>query len=332
MTRQEYIKRYDAMAEKNYAEHVVKKHTESKIVLQKSGSSIYYTELIFVNRGLLVMGDIETSLFRYYCGDDLIGALHWIARSGYGYLAEKFTIGMNDNAKLRRDYDDDVARAELLEMRQAYDKMYPAETADPERLEVYEEAHEALEEYGAQHAEIILQRDLDFELTLGRVPAIRLIYAKAACKRALQLIALGAHMPNRPKQPPANLAALAAREAGTPVGTTPRSLKLLQRKHHEWTERNFPNPDKQEAMWRALAGMMEELGELSHALLKREQGIRVASGSHDAEARDAIGDLIAYTLHLCSNEGWDFEDIVFEVLSEVHERDWVTYPNDGRTE
>jgi len=61
--------------------------------------------------------------------------------------------------------------------------------------------------------------------------------------------------------------------------------------------------------------------------LKREQGIR--GHEHDAEARDAIGDIIIYLLHFCSFNGWSMAEIINETWEQVRKRDWIKYPGDG---
>lgn len=69
----------------------------------------------------------------------------------------------------------------------------------------------------------------------------------------------------------------------------------LQKQVGEWSRRNFPNntPDN------PFKGMVEELGELAHALLKKEQGIRGTPEEHDVAAKDAVGDLLVYTADFC---------------------------------
>jgi NTP pyrophosphatase (non-canonical NTP hydrolase) len=73
---------------------------------------------------------------------------------------------------------------------------------------------------------------------------------------------------------------------------------------------------------------MEELGELAHAHLKQEQGIR-SNEDHDAAARDAIGDVVIYLMDYCSVRGWDFSDCVSEAWGDVSERDWIANPATG---
>jgi hypothetical protein len=48
-------------------------------------------------------------------------------------------------------------------------------------------------------------------------------------------------------------------------------LRKFQQEQKDWSKRNFPT---QNTPYRPLLGVMEEVGELSHAHLKAEQGIR----------------------------------------------------------
>jgi len=100
-------------------------------------------------------------------------------------------------------------------------------------------------------------------------------------------------------------------------------LNRIQAEHKIWVDRNFPNaPD-----YHSLIGAMEELGELSHAWLKREQGIR--GNQHDEEARDAIGDIFIYLLHFCTSNRWLISDIIRETWALVQKRDWINNKDTG---
>jgi NTP pyrophosphatase (non-canonical NTP hydrolase) len=66
----------------------------------------------------------------------------------------------------------------------------------------------------------------------------------------------------------------------------------LDRPYREWRERNFPQNDASHQ----LLGMIEEVGELAHAWLKKEQGIRGTEDQHMADLKDAVGDIAIFTL------------------------------------
>ena len=65
----------------------------------------------------------------------------------------------------------------------------------------------------------------------------------------------------------------------------------------EWGEANFGTTTPENANDPAL-GFLEEIGELTHAILKKRQGIRGTPEEHDAAARDALGDMGIFLLHL----------------------------------
>jgi NTP pyrophosphatase (non-canonical NTP hydrolase) len=72
-------------------------------------------------------------------------------------------------------------------------------------------------------------------------------------------------------------------------------LSLIQREVGEWAWRNFK--EKASGVNPHL-GVIEELGELSKAILKKDQGIRGTPEKHDSDAVDAIGDIVIYLLNL----------------------------------
>lgn len=104
-------------------------------------------------------------------------------------------------------------------------------------------------------------------------------------------------------------------------------LTHMQNKLHLWRVRNFPDADATQQ----LLGVAEETGELSHAHLKQMQGIRGDDKLHEAEARDAVGDLAIYLMGYCSYRGWSLEDILFDTTAHVLKRDWIKDPLEGNS-
>ncbi len=102
-------------------------------------------------------------------------------------------------------------------------------------------------------------------------------------------------------------------------------LDIIQQEHARWQYTNFGLVPMEDSFM----GIVEELGELSHALLKEKQGIRV-NENHTENAIDAIGDVIIYIISLCNSQGWDFETIIETTWEEVKKRDWIKYPETGR--
>jgi len=74
---------------------------------------------------------------------------------------------------------------------------------------------------------------------------------------------------------------------------------------------------------------MEELGELSHAHLKMEQGIRGEFATHQLGKQDAVGDIIIYLADYCDQNGLDLQKCVEYAWGQVKNRDWVKNSLDG---
>ena len=73
-------------------------------------------------------------------------------------------------------------------------------------------------------------------------------------------------------------------------------LGQIQSEILEWGDSNFPAPDDETYFRRACIGLIEEIGEIAHIVLKREQGIR-PEDTTDEKLRDGIGDAGIYLLH-----------------------------------
>lgn len=69
----------------------------------------------------------------------------------------------------------------------------------------------------------------------------------------------------------------------------------IQAEHREWSAKNFPD----QKAHHCLLGMIEEVGELAHAQLKLEQGIRV-NEDHIEARKDAIADIALYLIGYCN--------------------------------
>ncbi len=76
--------------------------------------------------------------------------------------------------------------------------------------------------------------------------------------------------------------------------------------------------------------MQEELGELVHHFLKREQKIRL-NEDHDEGIRDSIGDFLIYLCHFCNNEKINIEETLHETWEKVKKRDWNKNPINGKS-
>lgn len=64
--------------------------------------------------------------------------------------------------------------------------------------------------------------------------------------------------------------------------------------HRTWELHNFPA--EAHSYSGSITGVIEELGELAHSHLKEQQAIRGSSEEHVAAGKDAIGDMMVYSL------------------------------------
>ena len=100
-------------------------------------------------------------------------------------------------------------------------------------------------------------------------------------------------------------------------------LSELQRSHKRWLAHNFPNQKPHDA----LLGLAEEVGELAHAHLKTEQGIRgYDEVKYRAEAGDAIGDIVIYLASYCNTNRFNLATEVSRAWEQVKKRDWREDP------
>jgi len=95
------------------------------------------------------------------------------------------------------------------------------------------------------------------------------------------------------------------------------SLRQLQGEQKEWVRHNFPNAKP----YHPLLGVCEEAGELCHAHLKREQGIR-ENENHIENAKDAVADIIIFLADYCTKNDIDLQDCLNETWPKVKQRNW----------
>lgn len=109
----------------------------------------------------------------------------------------------------------------------------------------------------------------------------------------------------------------------------PNTLSILQQRRNAWVAHNFP--ERGEGNFNGLVvglmGATEELGELAHHILKRDQGIR--KEDHDAQIKDAVGDIIIYLMGIATHEGFDIGEVLVETWEQVEKRDWIKFPGNG---
>ena len=107
-------------------------------------------------------------------------------------------------------------------------------------------------------------------------------------------------------------------------------IDLRQTELAAWQEKNFEVG--QDLTLKCVVGMAEELGEVSHHVLKGLQGIRGIRGGewkgiNREEVADGVADVLIYGIQLLSSLDLDAEVVIKEVIEKVLRRDWVANPS-----
>lgn len=103
-------------------------------------------------------------------------------------------------------------------------------------------------------------------------------------------------------------------------------IRRLQLEHKVWIEHNFPDQDPIDG----LLGMIEEVGELSHAVLKHKQNIRgIDVTAFRAMQEDALADCFIFMMSYCNSNGIDLEYCILETWAKVQQRDWQANPENA---
>lgn len=129
---------------------------------------------------------------------------------------------------------------------------------------------------------------------------------------------------------------------------TPRTFGELQLALGEWQRRNFPDAHRLEPAvgiaeelgeaWDAVLGLVAlgklsaAVGSVSHAALKLHQGIRGTPDELRAKLIDAVGDLMIFTINMCTRFDLDLQEVVDRTWREVSKRDWRADPTRGGTD
>lgn len=98
----------------------------------------------------------------------------------------------------------------------------------------------------------------------------------------------------------------------------PYTFGRLQAEAGIWQEKNFGA----QPAYRNLLGVSEEVGELAHAHLKGEQGIRLTPEEVRAKKIDAVGDIVIFLANYCTSSGIDFQKAVEITWAEARKRVW----------
>lgn len=96
----------------------------------------------------------------------------------------------------------------------------------------------------------------------------------------------------------------------------------LQEEVGKWSRNNFGD----QPSTNPLLGIVEEVGELSHAHLKGIQSIRHTAEEIQVMKVDAVGDILIYLADYCSRDGIHMQKAVEATWKKVSKRDWVEQP------
>ena len=119
------------------------------------------------------------------------------------------------------------------------------------------------------------------------------------------------------------------------------SLAEIQKSVGEWAQRNFGNNQSKHPIDNnigpmgslcPLLGIIEEVGELAHCVLKAHQGIRGFNDSEKylTERDDALGDILIYLCDFATREGVNLQETLNKVFHRVVlKRNWVENPHNG---
>jgi NTP pyrophosphatase (non-canonical NTP hydrolase) len=97
-------------------------------------------------------------------------------------------------------------------------------------------------------------------------------------------------------------------------------LEKIQSLANEWHERNFDGHVG--TGYQCLLGVTEEVGELCHAQLKGEQGIRHTPEEIKKMKMDAVGDIVIFLSNYCTAQKLSLNECVELAWNEVKDRDW----------
>jgi NTP pyrophosphatase (non-canonical NTP hydrolase) len=86
----------------------------------------------------------------------------------------------------------------------------------------------------------------------------------------------------------------------------------LLAERNEWVAHNFPNPHVPNP-GESILGIMEEVGELSHAYLKSAQNIRGDRTQHEEDAKDAVADITIYLLGVMNIYGLPSDNLLVKL-------------------
>lgn len=105
-------------------------------------------------------------------------------------------------------------------------------------------------------------------------------------------------------------------------------IQNLQKNVGIWARHNFPDGEKNDPF----IGIVEEVGELAHTILKSRQKIRQLDDDIQLKIEDALGDIMIFMCDYAERNNIDLEYAILTAWKEVQKRDWIKFPKNGRSE
>lgn len=90
-------------------------------------------------------------------------------------------------------------------------------------------------------------------------------------------------------------------------------IKKISEEHKIWTSKNFPDAE----LIDYILGIIEEVGELSHHVLKRKQNIR-NNENHEEEIKDAVADICIFIIGYCNKSFIDVNDVFEDAICKMY--------------
>jgi hypothetical protein len=189
------------VARESFARHSIVKRSEGRWLLREPGTSVFWFEVVVLAGGsMIVHGDIQAVVFGHYSArrdatpdDTAWQMVHWMAsrkRPDDHYFIEKAGIGGTADETIWAP-DDDVLRAEIVELIAAARESEAAAEPDTDLRDALEDALGnvgSLTHEQVQHA-VYEALDGDAEsVPQGRRVSAAMIYAHAALQRLAELL------------------------------------------------------------------------------------------------------------------------------------------------
>jgi hypothetical protein len=205
--RTKYITNLQELAAEAYGKHELIEAGENSWLIHRPPphSMCFWTRVVWASPYLICCGDGQSAMFRGHNTDGPVGAVHWVAKSGLSYLAQKCGMGM-DQHNIGYTTDVESAREDLIEHQKDFrgNALWPNKRSRDEQGrftkykpteedEIFTDALNALSD-SVETAQQVLYDGFpgsDVWQWAGGVGAVvdpRVVYAQQACKALVRLL------------------------------------------------------------------------------------------------------------------------------------------------